>query len=254
MKISLIGSGNVAYTLANAFYKDGEEILTVVSRSKINAEFLAHKLGAVGTDNIKEIDPRTEIIFLCVPDDKISEISKMIDLPGVIQVHTSGTVPMVALDTEDRGVFYPLQSLTKGVETDLLQVPILLEANNVQVEIAIDKLASKLSNIVRFKNSMERRNLHVAAIFANNFTNHLLHMAQELCRENKLDFEFLKPLVIQTVAKAFSIGAKEAQTGPALREDEKTMDIHREILKDKADYLDVYKVITNSIIGLANKK
>ena len=249
MKISFVGSGNVAYTLAHALYSKGEEILTIVSKSKQNAEYLAHALGAKGTDNINEIDPYSDIVFLCVPDDIIPDISKSISNSNIIQVHTSGTVPMLALDTENRGVYYPLQSLTKGVEIDFDQVPFLLEANNTQVEIAIDKLACNLSNIVRFKNSSERRNLHVAAVFSNNFTNHLLDISQKLCKENKLDFEFLKPLVIQTVAKAFSIGAKEAQTGPAIRNDMKTIGLHRELLKDKPNYLKVYDAITDSIIG-----
>ena len=254
MKVSFIGSGNVAYSLATAFYNNGVEVLTVVSRKKENANYLAHKVGAIGTNMIKDIDPSTELVFLCVPDDEILKVSESIKLSGVIQVHTSGSVPLEALKTEDRGVLYPLQSLTKGVEIDLLQVPILLEANSVKTEVAIDKLSSGISNIVRFKNSVERRNLHMAAVFANNFTNHLLGISQELCDENKLDFEFLKPLVIQTVAKVFSVGANEAQTGPALRGDTRTLEIHKEMLSSKPDYLEVYKSISNSIIENSRKK
>ena len=248
MKISFIGAGNVAYTLAHAFHQNGEEILSIVSKTKSNADYLAHGVGAKSTNSILDLDPYTDIVFLCVPDDLVSQISKSISRPNLIQVHTSGTVPLLALDTENRGVFYPLQSLTKGVDLDLTQVPFILEANNMEVEVAIDKLASSISNYVRFKNSLERRNLHLAAVFANNFTNHLLHIAQKLCEENKLDFEFLKPLVIQTVAKAFSIGANEAQTGPAIRRDSKTISIHSESLKDKPNYLEIYNAITNSII------
>lgn len=253
MKISFVGSGNVAYNLAVNLESLGEEILTVVSPNLLNAEFLAHAVGAKGETNVLDIDKRTEVVFLCVPDDKIAEVSKSIRLPGAIQVHTSGSVDLSALSVEERGVLYPLQSLKKGFKIDLLNVPMLLEANTMKTEIALDKLASKMSNIVRFKNSIERRNLHLAAVFANNFTNHILSISQSLCQSNGLDFEFLKPLVVQTIANAFSLGAKEAQTGPALRSDQNTMNTHEAMLKDKPKALEVYKVISASIQAEVHK-
>lgn len=247
MKISFIGSGNVAYNLATNLENLGEDILTIVSPKISDAEYLAHKVGAKGEFHIDLIDKRTEIVFLCVPDDKIAEVSKEIRLPGVIQVHTSGSVPLSAIDVEERGVMYPLQSLKRGFDINLLDVPFLLEANTIKTEIALDKLASKISNIIRFKNSHERRNLHLSAVFANNFTNHILHVSQNLCKENGLDFEFLKPLVVQTIANAFSLGAGEAQTGPAIRNDVQTMDKHMAMLEGNPAALEVYKVISKSI-------
>jgi predicted short-subunit dehydrogenase-like oxidoreductase (DUF2520 family) len=254
MKLSFIGAGNVAYHLAQALFDLDYEVLSVVSRTGTSAEILANNVRGEWTTNIRDINPNTDLIFICAPDDEIPGISAEIRNSNATVVHTSGTVSIDALENHrNRGVFYPLQSFSIGTDVNFWNIPVLLESSNTNVEIGLDELAYKVSSKVRYLNSEQRKAVHLAAVFANNFSNHMLTMAKDICNKYEADFELLHPLISKTMEKALGISPENAQTGPAVRNDQKTIEKHRELLRSDEKTLEIYDLITRSIIEKYNK-
>ena len=252
-KIAMIGSGNVAWHLAPALEDGGHKITEVYSRQISKAEQLANRLYQA--DAQSHLDFSTSNATLCIfaiSDDAIPSVAQQITLPPeALVVHTSGGQPLEALNgapTELIGVFYLLQTFSRHRAISFREIPICLEANDSDVLHRLIKLARTISRQVKLINSKERALLHVSAVFANNFTNHLLRMAEQLLQDHQLDFSLLYPLIEETMAKAFETGPAQAQTGPALRNDENTISRHLRQLKsyDPA-YAKVYQAITQHI-------
>ncbi|MEA5258539.1 Rossmann-like and DUF2520 domain-containing protein [Arcicella aquatica] len=259
MKISFIGSGNVAWHLSQALENIGHSVEEVYSRNPKHAEALTKLLyNASAHHSLDFRDSAAQIFFLCVSDDAISEVIKHLTLPlDAILIHTSGSKSLHEMDEMLRvysdipiktGVFYPVQTFSKVFHVNFSTIPICIESDNESVENLLITLGQELSDITYAVNSEERKVLHVAAVFACNFTNHLLGVAQELMEENDLEFDLLKPLIHETVRKALdSKNIFNVQTGPAVRDDQKIINQHLLFLKQLPDYQHIYRALSEGI-------
>ena len=250
-KITIIGSGNVATILSKVFVNKGFSINQVFSKSKINAEILIEKLAANQqikiTDNIAEIDDTSDIYIVCVKDDAIATVVNQILFKDKLIVHTSGSVDITVFNGFNQfGVFYPLQTFSKDKDTDVANVPFCIEGNTNQTTQLLIDLASSISKKVYEINSEQRKTLHLAAVFACNFTNYMYSIAEEITTKNNIDFEVLKPLIQETAKKIEFQSPKEAQTGPAKRKDQQTINKHLAMLENNPNK-ELYKLITDLI-------
>ena len=254
-KVSFIGSGNVATHLAKGLYSSGVEIYQVFSKSIENAEELAEQVNALaiqslGCLNLNNVD----VLILSIKDDLIHGISEALTSTNTIVVHTSGTRSLNALTNHSqRGVFYPLQTFSKHTEVSLQNVPFCIEANSKEVEERLMKLAFLLTEDVRITDEETRKAIHVAAVVACNFSNHMFALAEKLLETSGEDFSILKPLISETVNKALNNHPKNVQTGPAVREDQEVIKNHVARLSEEPSLQKLYQEISNSIIKLKNE-
>lgn len=249
IKVSIIGSGNVAQHLIATFQnpeKSGSEIelAQVFSRKRAAlATLLRPEQIITNYADLQEAD----LYIIAVSDDAIETVSKQLPFKNRLVVHTSGSMPLTSLhDNNRKGVFYPLQTFTKGKAVDFKTIPICLEAENAPDYQVLDKIAKSISDKVHAINSDQRKALHVAAVFVNNFSNHLYAIGNNICQENQIPFDILKPLIQETVEKLNTLSPDEAQTGPAIRNDQKTIAAHEAFLTDEKQ-LTIYKILTQSI-------
>jgi predicted short-subunit dehydrogenase-like oxidoreductase (DUF2520 family) len=256
MKIVLLGSGNVATHLGHALKAAGHVILQVWSRSLSNAEELAGSLSAASTNEIEALDNTADIYILSVKDDAIGEVASSFSFKGKLLVHTSGTASIDSLGGEwiNKGVFYPLQTFSKQKAADLSSVPLLLEGSTEEVTTQLKELAGSISRVVRSASSAQRAAIHVAAVFACNFSNHLYSISKSLLEKEGLDFKLLLPLIKETADKVQSLNPEDAQTGPAIRNDQLSIEKHKKYLEMSPDLLQLYTLMTDSIIGSKNQQ
>jgi len=245
IKVVIIGSGNVAQHLVQAFAKSKEiDVLQVFSRRKETIVPLldSNKIISSYTD-VAEAD----LYIIAVSDDAIAKVSAQLPFENRLVVHTSGSVPMDSVDNKNRkGIFYPVQTFTKGKEIDFNDIPICLESENATDFELLKKVAQCISHNVIKSNEKQRKALHISAVFVNNFANEMYRIANEICDENKVSFEILKPLILETATKLMTLSPKEAQTGPAKRNDLQTIQTHLDFLSNK-NHVRIYKIITESI-------
>ncbi len=246
-KIVIVGSGNLAFHLAEAFQLAGKEIVAVVARNETEGKTLAQKVSATYISNAQNC-PAADLIVLAVSDSAIPEVSKHFSHHQAIVVHISGATAMDALVNEQHGVFYPLQSFTKGKPVNFRETPFLIEGNSPDVARQLTGLGQNISNQVYPASSLDRRYLHLAAVFASNFSNALYGVAEKLMNKNTtLPFSILHPLIQETALKIQQLAPKAAQTGPARRGDEQIMKAQLELLKDQAELQDIYQAISKLI-------
>ncbi len=247
--ITLIGSGNVATHLGRALLNKGFTINEVYSKSINNASLLALKLNATATDNIKQLNDKSDAYLICIKDGFIENIIKQFNLTDKIIAHTSGSVDMDLLGQFiNHGILYPLQTFSKEVAINMDEVPFCVEANNAHAEHLLLELGKSLSKSVHRINSEQRKKIHLAAVFACNFSNYMYTISEDILNQNNIDFSILKPLIIETARKIKSNSPKSIQTGPAKRKDEAVIKNHIELLANAKDYQDIYKIITENII------
>jgi predicted short-subunit dehydrogenase-like oxidoreductase (DUF2520 family) len=194
----------------------------------------------------------SRIFIVAVPDDVLPEIVQEIELPSnAILVHTSGSRPLSILESAGArhiGVFYPLQTFSKKIKVDFTEIPVFVESDDSETERSLTTMAKAVSRKVFRISSEERRALHVAAVFASNFTNHMLTISKTILSGRNLEYEFLKPLITETINKSLSIGPEAAQTGPARRGDLEILDSHMEFLKEDEELSEIYRVISQHIV------
>lgn len=249
VKVIIIGSGNVAQHLIAAFHNSistGDEIeLAQVFSRKANT--LANVVDPDRiTTNLAEL-VEADLYIIAVSDDAIGTVAAQLPFKNRLVVHTSGSVGLNVLDNDNRrGVFYPLQTFTKNKAVNFKTIPICLESENSTDFILLEKVAKMISDNVFAINSEQRKALHVAAVFVNNFTNHLYSIGNEICQENQVPFDILKPLILETAQKIMAISPQDAQTGPAKRNDLKTIEAHQLFLSNE-NQSTIYKIITQSI-------
>jgi predicted short-subunit dehydrogenase-like oxidoreductase (DUF2520 family) len=246
IQVSIIGSGNVAQHLIQAFAKTTEiELVQVFSRKPELLFSLVPNHKIISDYNLlKAVD----LIIIAVSDDAIAIVSAQITLKNQLVVHTSGSVSMDALNSKNRhGVFYPLQTFSVSKEIDFKLIPICLEATTRKDYQILEKVAKSISDVTYNINSEQRKALHVAAVFVSNFVNHLYQIGNELCLENDLSFDILKPLITETANKIQTLSPTQAQTGPAKRNDTQTIKAHLSFLTND-NQKEIYKLLTKSII------
>lgn len=252
----IIGSGNVATHIGVALKEAGIEIIGIYSPTIKNAQKLATKLNTVVFKSITEIPIQVDAYLLAVTDSVLPEIVKEFPAFKGILMHTSGSVGMDVYPEHIKraAVFYPLQTFSKAKPIDFSSIPILIESTDREVLNSLQELGKKISGVVKTVDSHQRKQVHLAAVFACNFSNFMFHIAQELMTENDLDFALLKPLIGETVEKLKTLTPLEAQTGPAFRLDIKIMNDHLEILKKHPKYQDIYHLISDQIQKIKPEK
>ena len=251
MNIVILGFGNVAQHLVRAFLDtDNVNIVQIYNRSEITNPPIKNCTTVLS----ELID--ADVCIIALPDDVIPNFSKKLPFKNRLVVHTSGSVPMSILSEKNNtGVFYPLQTFSKDRIVDFRSIPICIEAKNASDLKTLKKLGDSISEKIVEINSEQRKKLHLAAVFVNNFTNHLYHISEEIIAENRLDFNLLKPLILETAQKMGSLSPSEAQTGPAKRNDIKTIENHLQLLNDAqqsgtldASVPEIYTLLTQSIL------
>src|SRR6202012_5457169 len=203
MRITIIGSGNVATHLAAAFKNAGHVIVQVYSRTLQNAALLAYHVKADAIDNLKAIHPETDLFVIAVKDDAIGLIAEQLAKYDKLIVHTSGATGLFALTafTDNAGVFYPLQTFSKTKEVDFSKVPLCIEGADENITKQLISLGQTISNNVSRVSSAQRKTLHLAAVFACNFPNYLYGVSQQVLGNEELDFNLLRRLISETAEK-----------------------------------------------------
>jgi predicted short-subunit dehydrogenase-like oxidoreductase (DUF2520 family) len=251
LNIVCIGSGRLAHQLMPALQSADARIMQVYSRSLDHAQALADKVNADEvTDQLSDIKGTADIYFFAVADDAIPGVSKnLIHLENghAIFVHCSGVLNIDALPFKRAAVFYPLQSFSNEHPVDWKTTPLLITGSLPVIDQELFMLARRISNAVYHIKDTDKAILHLSAVWANNFTNHMLAIAEKLCIDHNIDFEILKPLIKETFEKALSVGPSLSQTGPAIRGDEHTIEKHIQMLKDEDMLASLYSLISENI-------
>jgi len=252
MRITIIGSGNVATHLAAAFKNAGHRIVQVYSRNMQHAALLAYHVKAEPLDDLIQIDPETDIFVIAVKDDAIGVMAEQLAPHQKLMVHTSGATDLYALlaFADNVGVFYPLQTFSKTREVNFRNVPVCIEANDESIAKELRELAQTVSNSVYDIDSKQRRILHLAAVFANNFPNYLYTIAQRILTQKGLDIDLIRPLILETAEKVQTSLPAAMQTGPAIRNDQNTMDKHLQLLQDDPVLQQLYTLLSQGIIKM----
>ncbi|MFD2823843.1 Rossmann-like and DUF2520 domain-containing protein [Lacinutrix iliipiscaria] len=246
ISVVLLGAGNVATHLFKAFNKAIE--VSVNQWYSRNLKPLESYKNLVNiTDDLTKLQD-ADLYILAVSDDAVSDISSQLPFENRLVVHTSGSVSMYDIDKKHkRGVFYPLQTFSKDADVDFSQVPLCIEAlNNKEDRPILKKLAKAIGSQPHKVNSDQRAALHVAAVFVNNFTNQIYRIAHEITESQGAEFDLLKPLIKETARKLDDLSPFMAQTGPAKRNDKKTLKKHIKALEDQ-HHKAIYELLTKSI-------
>lgn len=255
MEIILVGTGNVARVLGRKLKAAGHNILQVYGRTITAAEHLARLVDAIATDQPAAISRNADLVIFAVSDDAIAGLSNALNFPNSLVVHTAGSVPagVLANSSPRYGVLYPLQSLRPQFP-DEGNIPFLLQASN---ELDLQLLASLVEAMEanwQAATDDSRLNMHLAAVWVNNFPNLLFSIAYDWCREHQLDFHLLQPLMLETVTRLDGQDPVHWQTGPAIRKDEATMNRHLALMTQHPDWQDLYRKISTLIQDHAHSR
>lgn len=253
LQVSIIGAGKVATHLAHGLKKHNVRIGEIYSRKLDDARVLCkHIPKASAVDSLDFSSSSSALFLVAVKDSAIEEIAGKIQLPSVSHIaHTSGTtsIDLLAASGDKYGIFYPLQTFADDHVVDFSEIPLLIDGNNQETKDMLMQLGNTLSSRVSLATDSERQRLHVAAVFASNFTNRMLAAAEEILKGTNLDLEVLKPLMIQTIDNVFKQGPDQALTGPAVRNDTSTINKHLDLLHSYPQLQEIYKNLTEKIIN-----
>ncbi|HXP49915.1 MAG TPA: DUF2520 domain-containing protein [Bacteroidia bacterium] len=253
-KIVFIGAGNVATCLAKALCKKAE-IVQVYSKTKASAQKLGDVMGCSFTHDLKKINSGADVYIIAVKDDAIEKVVSHLPLKDKLIIHTSGSAGIELLEktSVNYGVMWPLQTFSKN---SVLQksTPFCIEASSKKAQKLIEELVKEMGGKAYAINSKQRAKLHLAAVFVNNFTNHMYVAANNILKDAYIPFDVLLPLIHETVNKLDKGNPIINQTGPAARGDKKTIKKHEELLKSNSQYLALYKLLTKSIQLSAHAK
>lgn len=234
MKIDIIGTGNVGTHLAEALLKKAD-------------------VNRVSSRSLENIRTDSDIYLVCVSDDAIEDVSARVAThisSYAVLAHTSGTTPLSAIGNIHRstGVFYPLQTFSKDVELAYDDIPFFIEGSDTGARDRLEEAARMVSRTVYHADSETRRDLHIASVLSCNFVNHLWALASEYLSKKNIPFDALLPLINETTRKIHRICPQEAQTGPAVRHDVKTVERHMSRISDDPELTAIYRILTESIM------
>jgi predicted short-subunit dehydrogenase-like oxidoreductase (DUF2520 family) len=255
MNVVLIGYGNTASVLGKCIINAGHRIIQVVGRNEAKAAALAAQLGAHQSGTSDKMIADADIYIIAISDDGIDAYTASFSFENQLVVHTSGAVSMEALKnlSPNYGVLYPLQSLSKAADT-LPEIPLLINASNEESLSLLQHFAQTIANNVSIMNDQDREKIHLAAVFVNNFTNHLYHLAYDYCKHEQLDFEVLKPLITETAHRINADDPGKMQTGPAVRGNIAVIQKHLKLLENHPDLHKIYLQLSDSIIHQSSMK
>lgn len=248
MKVVAIGAGSVATHLIGALHKSGCQIMQVYSRTIQSATALAEQVGAMAINHIYSVYSDADYYIFSVKDDALSEIITQMPKTKGTWLHTAGSVSMNIFDGfhHSFGVLYPFQTFSRQRKVEFSTIPLFIEANNDDALQSVNRLAMYLSDKIQLLSSDKRRYLHLCGVLSCNFVNHLYSLSERILQEQGIAFEALLPLITETVNKVKHLSPSEAQTGPALRNDERTMQAHLLLLQDD-NLKQIYKLLSQSI-------
>ncbi|MGE8556377.1 MAG: Rossmann-like and DUF2520 domain-containing protein [Chryseobacterium jejuense] len=244
MQIVIIGSGNVAYHMAKAFRLNGISLAQIFGRNEKELSKISEELNIpYSTEHLEDAD----LYIICVSDNSVGEVSKMITKKNCLVAHTSGSLPKENLSGEYRKAsFYPLQTFSKSKELEYDKIPFFIETENEEDTKILFKLASSISKNVMESTHEKRKYIHLTAVFACNFVNHLFSRAKEISDAQEIPFDYFLPLIDETVQKIHEIEPKQAQTGPAVRNDLRVLQLHEQLLQNE-ESISIYKTMNHSI-------
>lgn len=255
-RVAIIGSGNLAEALARAVAKSDLKLVQIFARNAARGQQVAALARTRWTADPAQL-AEADVYLIAVSDRAVAEVAAALPIPaGVVVAHTAGSVPLEALPggAVRRAVFYPLQTFTKGREVDFRQIPILLETDDRALREELEAFARRLSERVIWADSEARARVHLSAVFACNFANHMYAVAESIVRSAGLSFDILKPLIAQTAAKALDAASPaDVQTGPAVRNDTLTRARHCALLDDELQLKNIYTLISNHIWETSKK-
>ncbi len=255
MEIIFIGAGNLGTQLSQAFKRAGHHVSQIYSRTEEHAATLAAKLGCEWTTSLNEVRTDAELYVLCVRDAALQQVARELHAsltrratpqtrPEPLFVHTAGSMSVDVLPMPRTGVFYPMQTLSCHRDVSFRQIPIFVESR-VEEELLLG-LASEISERVYVLEGSRRKYLHVAAVFACNFANHMYDLSSRILQEHDIPFDVMLPLIDETARKVHDIPPRQAQTGPAVRYDTNVMDRHVKMLPDEK-MKRIYQLLSESI-------
>lgn len=260
MNIIIIGAGNVATHLTKRLHEKQHNILQVFNRSLENAKLLADEVDAEAINEINKLNLNADFYIIAISDDAIKiigeELSSVLPKNKII-AHTSGATSSQVFQPffENYGVFYPLQTFSKERKADFEKLPICIDGSSETTKNQLLALAKTICPNVYPIDDKQRSVLHVAAVFANNFTNYLIAISEQIIAKENIPFDLLKPLINETVAKINENTPQSMQTGPARRGDYKTLKKHQQYLDKYPDYRKIYELLSNYIqVFYSNKK
>ncbi len=256
LKITILGAGNLGSVLAEKFHEAGHQIEQIYNRDEAKGIQLARKVNSTFCNDIKALNNISDIYFLCVKDDALETVSKLLDVKNALVVHCSGSTPLKTLDKHSNcGIFYPLQTFSVNIKPNFEELPICITAKDEKINNKLIELAKSICPNIYLVDEAQRKALHIAAVFVNNFSNHLFSVAENICETSKVDFNILMPLIRQTIRKIELESPRNVQTGPAKRTDFKTIDAHYVWLeKIKPEFMEIYKIMTKSIMDYYSNK
>lgn len=250
-RVSIVGAGNVGHNFGLAFKQAGYLIHEIYSRTQDSAIILSQRLNCNFTTELAKLDPGADLYIIAVNDDVLPSIIEDFPFKDKLTVHTSGATALEAFEGkgfDDFGIFYPVQSFSKEDTESLAPIPICVEANKKENEGLLMAFGRSLSMKVYQLSSEKRKALHVAAVFANNFSNHMYTIAEELLDDSDISFDIIRPLIEKTANKIHKRKPGSIQTGPAVRNDQKIIQKHLDHLSSHPDYKELYEAITASIL------
>ena len=244
MKIVIIGSGNVAYHLAKAFTQNNIKVSQIFGRNEVELSKISSEFNIpFSTDQLED----AEFYIIAVSDSAVENVSELIKNENTLVAHTSGSLPMEILKGNYRKAsFYPLQTFSKTKNLEYSKIPFFIEAENQIDEKSLFELASIISENVETSDYEKRKYIHLTAVFAFNFVNHLFARAKEISDSQHLDFNYFIPLIDETVEKIHHLEPKLAQTGPAVRGDERILKLHEELITND-EHRKIYNTMNESI-------
>ncbi|MDY0085624.1 MAG: DUF2520 domain-containing protein [Bacteroidales bacterium] len=247
IKIAIIGGGNVAYHLARVFTSNALKPDQILVRNKLLRESFEPFCNSV-IHTLQQLNS-CDILFLAVNDDAVSELSKQIKLKNTLIVHTSGSLNADAAASTDNsyGVFYPLQTFSKARFPDFNEIPVFIQAGDDNSLELLKLVAGKITKNVQLSDDHIRKSLHIAAVFVSNFSHALFALAEDFLKAETVSFAHLHPLIKETASKAVETDLYQSQTGPARRNDFRTIENHLKMLAQHPEKIEIYKILTSYI-------
>lgn len=256
-KAVIVGSGNLAEALARAVAESELELVQIFARNAERARAVGEMTGAGWTTDPGRLCREADIYLIAVSDKAVAQVAGSLPIPeGAAVAHTAGSVPLAAIPARfaRRAVFYPMQTFTKGRRVDFSVIPVFLETPSAELRSELETFARRLTRTVIWADSAQRARVHLAAVFACNFANHMYALGERIAAQAGLDFGVLKPLIGETAAKALDACTPgTVQTGPAVRNDAPTLRRHAAMLSGDPLTEKIYETISQSIWETSRK-
>jgi predicted short-subunit dehydrogenase-like oxidoreductase (DUF2520 family) len=251
MKFSIVGTGNAAWHFTKMLLEADHTLLQVYARQPHKADEFVAWFGGEHATEPEELSTENDLVILAVSDQGIAEVAAKI-APEIKLAHTSGGTSLSVLPQHQRAVIWPLQSLTEGVDIHYKNMPICVQANDDDWQRELVRVFGGMSDKCFGVSEEQRVALHMAAVWANNFSNYMFRVAEQICKVHELPFHVLQPLIDETAQKIHTTSPLAAQTGPANRGDLSTIKRHLEMLRNNKELSDLYRSISEQIMNHRN--